>query len=67
MSTAASNSIIVRFLDIVVLEAIQAVEIKAFAERFDSKPYHIICHFLFVIFDQWNFLRNKNVFSICQF
>jgi len=33
--TAAPNSIIVRFLD-KVLEAIQAVEIQAFAERFDS-------------------------------
>jgi len=32
--TAAPNSIIVRFLD-KVLEAIQAEEIQAFAERFD--------------------------------
>ena len=35
VSAAAPNSIIVRFLD-KVLEAIQAVEIQAFAERFDS-------------------------------
>jgi hypothetical protein len=35
VSTAAPISIIVRFLD-KVLEAIQAVEIQAFAEPFDS-------------------------------
>jgi len=62
---ADPNSIIVRFLEDSRSHS-KAVEIQAFAERFhsSSKPYHIICHFLFVIFDQWNFLRKERIFHL---
>ena len=56
MSTAAPNSIIVRFLD-KVLEAIQAVEIQAFAEPFDSSNGTANHTTSYVIFYLW-FLIN---------